>query len=158
MALLDFILRAKRTGYAGGDSREIRFDDGSVGYEQQSGDFIYLDRYTGTNPFVGVEKIFSPGRTLLWAMNYYGRVLTDSTGPQDIYAFLREALLELTPEYPFRGPAVNEKNGFRYANNQQGDLDRFHGIEQIYMNEKKIYELYYHGGQMETGNFIDNSV
>jgi hypothetical protein len=66
-----------------------------------------------------------------------------------IYIFLKEAMLQISPQYPFRGPAKFEKSTFRYENQQYGSLDRFHGIESIYENGEKAYVLYYHGGKIK---------
>ena len=46
MSLIDFILKAKRSGYAGGsEGNERKFDDGSVGFEIIADGYRYLDRY-----------------------------------------------------------------------------------------------------------------
>ncbi len=82
-------------------------------------------------------------------MNYFGEVVSGGPDPKTIYSFLKEALLLIPPEYPFRGPAELVKQNFRYENVQNGDLDRFHGIERIYENDAKTYVLYYHGGKIE---------
>jgi len=151
MALIDFILKAKLSGYAsGGEGQEKKFDDDSVGFEILSGGYRYLDRYNGFNPFAGSEQIFGPKDSLLWVMNYFGEVLPSDSEPKKIYSFLKEAMLLISPECPFRGPAKLENQNFRYENQQYGSLDRFHGIESIYENHKKVYVLYYHGGRIQN--------
>jgi hypothetical protein len=40
----------------------------------------------------------------------------------------------VTPDYPFRGPALFEAGSLRYENQQQGTLDSFYCIESIYEN------------------------
>lgn len=149
MTLIDFIVKAKLSGYAGGgEGQEIKFDDGSKGFELTSDGYKYLDRYNGFNPFAGSEHVYKPDNTLIWVMNYYGEVLPSCSDPKSIYSFLKEAMLLINPEYPFRGPAQLEKQNFKYTNSQNGSLDNFHGIESIYENEEKIYVLYYHGGKL----------
>ena len=150
MTLIDFILKARLAGYpSGSGGQEKKFDDGSVDFEIISDGYRYLDRYNGFNPFVGFEKIFNSNKELLWVMNYFGEVLCSDSDPKNIYSFLREALLMVSPEYPFRGPAKLEKQNFRYENQQSGFLDRFHGIEGIYENNERVYVLYYHGGKIQ---------
>lgn len=150
MTLINFILKAKLSGYAsGGEGQERKFNDGSVGFEIVSNGYRYLDRYNGFNPFVGSEQIFDSNNVLLWVMNYFGEVLPNSSDPKSIYSFLKEAMLLISPEYPFRGPARLEKQNFRYENQQYGSLDHFHGIENIFENGEKVYVLYYHGGSIQ---------
>ena len=150
MTLIEFILKAKMSGYAsGGEGQEKKFDDGSVGFEIASDGYRYLDRYNGFNPFVGYEQIFDSNNALLWVMNYFGEVLANDSEPKKIYSFLKEAMLLISPEYPFRGPAKLENQNFKYENQQHGSIDRFHGVESIYENNKKVYVLYYHGGKIQ---------
>ncbi len=150
MTLIDFILKARLAGYpSGGDGKEKKFDDGSVGFEIITDEYRYLDRYNGFNPFAGSEQIFNSDKALLWVMNYFGEVLPNGSDPKKIYSFLKDALLLVSPEYPFRGPATLEKQNSKYENQQYGSLDRFHGIESIYENNEKVYELFYHGGRIK---------
>ncbi len=59
MELIEFIIKAKLSGYAtGGESREKTFDDGSRGFEFESGGYRYQDRYYGFNPFSGTEHVY----------------------------------------------------------------------------------------------------
>ncbi len=149
MTLIDFIIKAKLSGYAsGGEGQEKKFDDGSLGFELVSNGYRYLDRYNGFNPFAGSEHIYDSNNALIWIMNYFGEVLPTCSEPKIIYSFLKEAMLLITPDYPFRGPAKLEKQKFKYENAQKGSLDGFHGIESIYENDEKVYVLYYHGGKI----------
>ena len=149
MTLIDFILKAKLSGYAsGGEGQEKKFDDGSLGFELIANGYKYLDRYNGFNPFAGAEHIYDSKASLIWIMNYYDEVLPDHSNPKKIYSFLKEAMLLISPEYPFRGPSTLEKENLRYENIQNGTLDSFHGIESIYENNERVCFLYYHGGKM----------
>jgi len=149
MNLVDFIIKAKLSGYANdGENQEKNFNDGSKGFELTSDDYRYLDKYYGFNPFTGSEHVYKPDNTLIWVMNYYGEVLPNCPDPKNIYSFLKEAMLLINPRYPFRGPAQLENNNFRYENLQNGSLNSFSGIESIYDNDEKVYVLYYHGGKL----------
>ncbi|MBU2629708.1 MAG: hypothetical protein KKE61_13905, partial [Proteobacteria bacterium] len=93
MTLIDFIIKAKLSGYAsGGEGQEKKFDDGYLGFELMSDGYRYLDRYNGFNPFSGFEHIYDSDDTLIWIMNYYGEVLPGGSDPKGIYLFLKEAL------------------------------------------------------------------
>ena len=151
MTLLDFILQSKISGYArGGESQEKTFEDGSRGFEFIGHGYRYLDRYYGFNPFAGSEQIYIPNGPLLWVMNYYGQVLPTCSDPMKVYAFLKEAMRLVSSEYPFRGPALLEKGGLKYENEQHGTFESFHGTESIFENDEKIYFLHYHGGKVIT--------
>lgn len=150
ITLLDFILQGKISGYAsGGESQEKTFDDGSRGFEFTGSGYRYLDRYYGFNPFTGTEHIYTANGSLLWVMNYYGQVLPICSDPTKVYTFLKEAMQLVSPEYPFRGPALFEKGSLKYENQQHGTLNSFHGRESIFENHEKVYFLHYHGGKVE---------
>ena len=149
MTLLAFILLGKVSGYAsGGEGQERTFDDGARGFESTGYGYRYLDRYYGFNPFTGTEQIYIANGSFLWVMNYYGKVLPTCSDPMKVYTFLKEAMRLVSPDYPFRGPALFEKGNLRYENQQHGTLDSFHGVESIFENHEKIYFLHYHGGSM----------
>ncbi len=149
MNLTDFVLKAKLAGYAAGNrNKEIRFEDGARGYEYTDGRYNYTDHYHGSNPFAGTEYVRQDDGTLVWLMHYYGRTTTARIDQDAIYSFLKEAMLLVTPQYPFRGPREYEMGGFRYENKQNGTMDRFHGTETILCEEEQAYLLYYHGGGM----------
>ena len=107
---IDFLLQAKISGYATDiESQKIIFDDGSKGFEFVKGGYRYLDRYYGFDPFAGAEHVYDASGSLIWIMNYYGETVSAHSDSHEIYAFLREAMSLITPEYPFRGPARLEK-------------------------------------------------
>jgi hypothetical protein len=148
VALVDFIIKAKLSGYAtGGEGQERKFDDGSLGFQFMANGYKYLDRYYGFNPFSGTEHVYNDA-SLIWMMNYYGEVLPTHADPKKIYSFLRKAMSLITLAYPFRGPAKLEKDNLQYENIQNGNLDSFHGVESIYEGNKRVYFLHYHGGNM----------
>lgn len=143
MALIDFIIKAKLSGYAsGGEGQEKKFDDGSLGFEMASDGYRYLDRYNGFNPFAGSEHIYDSNNALIWVMNYYGEVLPGRFEPKSIYLFLKEAMLLITSEYPFRGPAELEKHNFRYENTQNEGQEKTWGSDlNIQQAEKSLLNV-----------------
>ena len=136
MQLIDFIIEAKLAGYAAGG------EAGEAGIGAAKG------HLHGFNPFGGSERVFDATGGLVWMMNYYGEILPAAADPKRTYAFLRQAMARITPDFPFRGPAQFQKGALRYRNHQHGDLGRFHGVEQIFEDEREVYRLHYHGGRM----------
>ncbi len=149
MKLIDFVIKAKLAGYAGGGERlERNFGDGFRGFEIDSDRYRYIDRYTGFNPFAGSEWVFNSEDIPIWSLNYFGEVVAEQASPAKIYSFLREAMLQITPENPFRGPAHLQLGDLHYENLVNGDFERFHGVESIYEGDVRVYILYYHGGSL----------
>ena len=65
---------------------------------------------------------------------------------------LRPALMKVgedTSVIPVRGIAKFENNGYTYTFKQNGTIEKFDGIEQIYKDNKLIYELHCSGGVIE---------
>ncbi|MNN83675.1 hypothetical protein D3C81_2007520 [compost metagenome] len=77
-----------------------------------------------------------------WAMNYVGRVLADGFSGD----FLKDALLHVPEDIPFRGPEVYRKDGFSYKCTVDGDFQWFSGYEEICNGAVKVYECRFHGG------------
>ena len=81
MALVDFIIKAKISGYAsGGEDQKRKFDDGSLGFEFVADGYKYLDRYYGFNPFSGSEHVYDGDDSLICNINYFGRLPYDWVG------------------------------------------------------------------------------
>ena len=144
--LINFILKAKKSTYAGakGDSKKI-LSDGSKEFTYAEGVYAYRDRYFGSDPFAGQEIIFSNGKAV-WAMNYSGYILDKTASENVVYDYLKQALREVSESKPFRGPTEFVAGDYRYSSESLGKSTSFSGIEAIYFKNKKIYELYFHGG------------
>ena len=78
-------------------------------------------------------------------MVYYGWV-KKGTDPEPIYAVLRNALMNMPKEAPFRGPAKFLDNGYAYSNQWHGSLDRYYGEEVIVRGISTLYSAFYRGG------------
>ncbi len=77
-------------------------------------------------------------------MNYIGRVLGEGFSSD----FLKEALLLVDNEQPYRGPAVYSKGNYIYHSFVEGTLEWFSGYEEILYCGNKIYECKFHGGEI----------
>lgn len=139
--LISFRLKASRNTYAAfmNETSSSRFD--SHDYKFEEGAFTYYDTYLGGEQFAGQEAIWRRG-TAVYAMNYSGRVLGDNFSGN----FLKEALRTATVEYPYRGSAFYQSGEYVYKCKVNGSFSWFQGYEEIYCNDRKVYECYFHGG------------
>ncbi|MBK9217825.1 MAG: hypothetical protein IPL70_04975 [Uliginosibacterium sp.] len=77
-------------------------------------------------------------------MNYAGRTL-DETFSGD---FLKEALTQVTPDLPYRGPRLHVHGDFAYHCHVTGEPDWFEGHEEVFCLGRKVYECRFHGGSI----------
>src|SRR4051812_37210851 len=149
--LSEFLVDAKRKTYAGLDDDATVLAPllpGSKQLEYRAGDLSYRDIYFGMRFFVGQETV-QAGPGVIWSMSYAGGVAPDVVDRNEflsIYTFLRQALLAIRDDRPFRGPPQFENESFRYVNTSSGDVAEFHGEEQIHRGGVKVYGLRYSGG------------
>jgi len=141
-----FLVKAKKNTYAsfwkvGGKILK----DGSKEFLFKENDFIYRDRYFGSKRFIGEEIVFK-NEQAVWAMNYYGGMLSEDISSKNTYSFLKKALMQVSIERPFRGSEFFEEGDFLYKDKSVGDVDDFSGTEEIFYKGNKVYELKYHGG------------
>ncbi|MGY4358361.1 hypothetical protein ACVWZR_007491 [Bradyrhizobium sp. i1.3.1] len=150
--LAAFLVEAKRRTYAGLDDDATVAAPllaGSKQLEHREPPYAYRDIYFGMGFFVGQETVSQDDR-VIWSMSYSGGAradITDRSTLLEIYKFLRQALLGVSVEEPYRGPRLFEQAGMVYRNEVDGALDRFHGVETISRHDgAPLYELRYSGG------------
>ncbi len=145
--LVEFILEAKGKTYAGegqpGSSSRTASHDLPYG----RGHYRYLDTYLGGLRFIGEEAVWIDDQPV-WGMNYYGFMLTSEI-PEGFSPFLKKALLAVPANAPYRGPERFVQGDFEFRCTWQGELACFTGCEEIWWRGAKIYELHFHGGQVE---------
>jgi hypothetical protein len=146
-AFTSFLIRAKRNTYASGIQPSAASRTASHDLPYQEGEYQYLDTYLGGFHFIGEEAVWEEG-VPLWGMNYYGWMLAHSV-PDGFGQFLKNALLQVPNEAPYRGPADYRDAWFRYACRWEGSIRRFSGREWIDLEGEKIYELVFHGGEVK---------
>lgn len=145
----DFLIEAKKSTYANGTAEKIessRLD--SKDYEYKKGNMLYHDTYFGGTNFIGEEVVYIDNK-IYWAMNYYGVTLDENLGEEAMDNALRPALMQVGVSeniIPVRGPREYKTGDFKYTFEVSGDLTNFSGIETIYKNDKRIYELKCNGG------------
>lgn len=135
-------LNVSRQAVAKWESGQARLDSHDFRYEK--GDFTYHDTYVGGEQFAGEEAIWEKGKAI-YAMNYAGRVLDEKFSGN----FLKEALRAAKEDMPYRGPAYYQSGEYLYQSKVTGGINWFQGYEEIYCNNKKVYECYFHGGLMK---------
>lgn len=116
-------------------------EEGYENFPSSNGSYTYHDTYVGGEQFVGEEAIWYEGKSQ-YAMNYAGRVLDQKFSGD----FLKEALRQADKKMPFRGPEYYQSGQYIYKCNVVGDFCWFQGYEEIYCDNEKVYECYFHGG------------
>jgi transcriptional regulator with XRE-family HTH domain len=139
--VIDFLCRAKKSTYAGNGKETKASRPNSHDFEYVEGDFKYIDTYLGGERFSGEEGLWK-NDIPLWSMNYTGRVLDEAFSGK----FLKEVLSLVSKDNPYRGPIMYEKGQHKYHCMVSGKFDWFQGYEEIYFNNNKVYECFFHGG------------
>lgn len=139
--LVKFLIKAKRDGYASGETTTNKENDGSFSTRSESGDFKFHDNWFGGEPFAGREVVWYQNKPV-WMMVYFGEEVAEANA----IPTLRKALSKMPDEFPARGPQSLEDGDYKYVNNWKGNIDRFSGEENIYMDGKKVYSASYKGG------------
>lgn len=140
-SLVDFLIKAKKSTYAGKGAETSPSRVRSHDLVYRDGALMYYDTYLGGEKFAGEEAIWIADIPY-WSMNYIGRV-TDENFSGD---FLKEALLHVPFEKPYRGPDVYFNGDYIYECSVRGEFDWFQGKETIKYKGNEIYECYFHGG------------
>jgi len=140
-SIIAFLIRAKRATYAGKGAETAPSRIGSHDLVYRENDLMYYDTYLGGEKFAGEEALWISD-VPYWSMNYLGRV----TGSPFSGDFLKEALLHVPEEMPYRGPEKYANGDYTYTCSVEGDFDWFQGKEMITWRGNPIYECVYHGG------------
>lgn len=139
--IVEFLIRAKQATYAGKGAETVSSRVKSHDLVFREGEYMYYDTYLGGDRFAGEEALWISD-VPYWSMNYAGRV----TGENFSGDFLKEALLHVPEEAPYRGPREYINGDYVYRCETEGDYDWFQGKESIDYRGKQIYECCFHGG------------
>jgi hypothetical protein len=142
--IIAFLIRAKQATYAGKGAETTSSRIGSHDLVYQEDNLMYYDTYLGGDRFAGEEALWISDIPY-WSMNYVGRVIGNHFSGD----FLKEALLHVPCEKPYRGPEKYENGDYTYSCSVDGDFDWFQGKETIDYQGKLIYECYFHGGMIK---------
>ncbi|MBP7176232.1 MAG: helix-turn-helix transcriptional regulator [Thermoclostridium sp.] len=143
-SVIDFLIRSKKSTYAahGAETAPSRPDSHDLCH--QEGKLKYLDTYLGGEKFAGEEALWLDDKPF-WAMNYAGRILAEGFSGD----FLKECLLLVPKEYPFRGPLVHRNGDYSYHCVVHGEFEWYNGYEEIFLGSTKVYECFFHGGSIK---------
>jgi len=143
-----FLIEAKKQTYANENAPKIDSSRNSKDYEYKKSNMIYHDTYFGGTNFIGEEVVYIDNQTY-WAMNYYGTTLDETLSEEAMDKALRPALMKVGEDVnviPVRGPKEFINGEYKYTFEISGDINYFNGIESVYKNDVKIYELRCTGG------------
>ena len=144
-----FLIEAKKQTYANENAPKIESSRlNSKDYEYKKDNMTYHDTYFGGTKFIGEEVVYIDDITY-WAMNYYGITLDESLGEEAMDKALRPALMKVGMDesvIPVRGPKEFINGEYKYTFEADGDINCFNGMETVYKNDVKIYELRCNGG------------
>lgn len=144
-SLRQFLIESNKAGYAGGEGEKwIKEADGSTTIPFEKGAWKSHDNFFGGEPYGGREVVFYEHKPA-WIMVYYGWVV-EGFEPDAVYGVLRNALMRMPAEHPFRGPEEYREGEFVYTNSWDGDVERFSGEEKITFQGNFIYKASYLGG------------
>lgn len=138
--IIEFLIRAKKSTYAGKGAETVSSRPRSHDLTYAENDLMYYDTYLGSNTFAGEEALWICQKPY-WSMNYAGRV----TGGNFSGDFLKEALLHVPFDKPFRGPETYVSGDYKYDCTVDGDFQWFQGYETIRYKGSIIYECHFHG-------------
>lgn len=139
--IIQFLCEAKKSTYAGKGPEVLSSRPNSHDLQYTEGDLKYIDTYLGGEQFVGEEALWK-GNLPIWGMNYSGRIIGEGFSG----SFLKEALALVPKEHPYRGPLVYQNGQYKYHCMVNGEFEWFHGFEEIFLNDTKVYECIFHGG------------
>lgn len=146
--LEDFLKEAKMQTYANASTIPVApTRKSSHDYEYTRDNMTYHDTYFGTTNFIGEEVVYVDNK-IFWAMNYYGNTLDENLSEEVMDNALRPALMRVGEDgiLPLRGPKTFQNGEYTYNFTVEGDLTYFKGMETIYKNDEKIFELICNGG------------
>ncbi|OOM75299.1 hypothetical protein CLPUN_33560 [Clostridium puniceum] len=139
--IINFLCKAKKCTYAGKGSECRPSRPNSHDLEYVEGNLKYIDTYLGGERFSGEEALWKDDIPF-WSMNYIGRVLDERFSG----SFLKEALSLVSTENPYRGPVIYQNGQYKYHCIISGEFNWFQGREEIYFDDIKVYECFFHGG------------
>jgi hypothetical protein len=147
--LAEFLVKAKCRTYAG-DGKEIAPQrPGFNELEFKDGDWEYRDSYSGLYFAPGQEVVRFKG-VPVWTMAYSGGMKPEYHGNRDfaeqVFSFLKQALLRVKESRPFRGPESFKDGEFEYVDASEGDITDFRGTEIILFRGKEVFRQNYIGG------------
>jgi len=146
--LKQFLIDSNKAGYAGGEEKKwIKELDGSTTIPFEKGLWKSKDNFFGGEPYGGRTIVFYNEKPF-WIMVYYGWI-EEGIETNPIYGILRNALMKMPRDYPYRGPKEYKEGEYTYTNTWKGEIGQFSGEEKIMQGEKLVYKANYMGGLVD---------
>lgn len=142
--IVEFLMEAKKGTYAGKGAEKLSSRPNSHDLEYVKDGLKYIDTYLGGRNFAGEEALWENDQPF-WSMNYIGHILADGFSGD----FLKEALLNVPINMPYRGPSEYQNGIFTYKCTVEGGFEWFQGYEEIFKGNVKVYECVFHGGAID---------
>ena len=136
--LASFLVKAKKATYANKTNKINSLRKESHDYFYQENNYTYFDSFFGAENFSGQEIVYKDEKPC-WSMNYYGRVIGKNFNGD----FLKEALLQVDEELPFRGPLFYQKGEYLYLLRVQGEIDFFRVLKKYIIKHIKFMKDLY---------------
>jgi len=148
--LINFIIYAKKQGYASTISNYKKIKDGSKSCMIKQGNYTYTDTYFGDLIDCGQERVYY-NKKVIWVMAYRGGMCGgfEEMG-KEAFNFLKKCISKIPKEFPARGPKKFKQGKFVYGNKWKGNIEGFIGEENIYYSNKKICFRNYLGGLIKN--------
>jgi hypothetical protein len=148
--LRGFIVKAKKEGYASGKGKIPKERSQRPGFKElefKEGEWYYRDSYSGFFRAPGQEVVYYKNRPV-WNMCYGGKGQEGKYYDiaEQTFGFLKECLMRVPKEKPYRGPDYFKQGDFEYSNKVKGSLEDFQGAEVIKLKGKKVFSQVYFGG------------
>lgn len=143
-----FLVKAKKQTYASNGKKTTPQRKGFKEFEFRKGDWYYKDSYSGFFMAPGQEVVYFKNEPV-WSMSYNGGMLSDymkKKFAKKTFSFLKECLLNVNENNPFRGPKKFQKETWKYLNSFTGDIKNFKGTEKIFFNQNLVFKQNYIGG------------
>lgn len=135
--LAKFIVEANKNTWAA-DAPEVapqRPGYKELEYRSTNGLWLLRDSYTGYFRAPGMTTVYYK-YTPSWAMSYGGKGMVEAHYEivKPTYEFLKQALMRVTPDLPFRGPFEFVEGNRKYTFKLDGDIEDCTWVEEITEN------------------------
>lgn len=148
--LYEFLDDANKHTYAADGEHSLPSKQDSTDLIFTKNGLTYHDTYFGSKRFIGEEIVYKEDKAL-WGMNYYGYISDPTLSTEEVYNFLKKALLQTVENdlRPVRGPAYFSDGDWEYINHVSEQKEVFLGEECIHFKKRIVYTCMYHGGEIE---------
>ena len=145
--LAEFIVEANKNTWAADKGKVAPQRPGCKELDYERGDWHLRDSYTGYFCAPGMTIVYYKGQPA-WTMAYGGSGMEDDKYEiaGQTFDFLKEVLMKVTPQLPYRGPKNFKDGEYQYKLKVKGDLADFDGKETITKGKELVFSQLFFGG------------